>query len=141
MNRPPAQASVIASCATWHCACQNPVALQGRSGPSSGPTRDSAVVCAHCGRVYFVIPMDRSFGPPVEVVELFALPEPTPEPPSPTQPEPLPPQETLSGEATSTAGLSARDGAARSSESTAANGTVGANETGILTEKSTRSDS
>jgi hypothetical protein len=25
--------------------------------------------------VYFVIPLDRSYGPPVEVVELFSLPD------------------------------------------------------------------
>lgn len=74
MNRPAARASVIGHCATWHCLCGNPVALQGRSGPASGPTRESAVVCGRCGRVYFVIPMDRSHGPPIEVVELFGLP-------------------------------------------------------------------
>lgn len=76
MNRPPARASVIDNCATWHCACGNPIALQGKSGPASGPTRESAIICARCTRVYFVIPLDRSYGPPVEVVELFGLPEP-----------------------------------------------------------------
>jgi hypothetical protein len=76
MNRPPGCASVINNCATWHCACGNPIALQGKSGPASGPTRESAVVCDRCARVYFVIPLDRSFGPPVEVVELFSLPQP-----------------------------------------------------------------
>src|SRR5687767_683025 len=75
MNRPAVHASVIGNCATWHCACGNPIALQGRSGPSTGPTRESAVVCDECARVFFVIPLDRSYGPPVEVVELFALPE------------------------------------------------------------------
>jgi hypothetical protein len=74
MNRPASKASVIGHCATWRCVCGNPVALQGRSGPASGPTRDSAVVCPRCQRVYFVIPQDKSNGPPVEVVELFELP-------------------------------------------------------------------
>jgi hypothetical protein len=78
MNRPAVHASVIGNCATWHCACGNPIALQGKSGPSTGPTRESAVVCDQCARVFFVIPLDRSFGPPVEVVELFALPESSP---------------------------------------------------------------
>jgi hypothetical protein len=78
MNQPAAQASVIGNCATWRCACGHPIALQGKSGPVSGPTRESAVVCDHCARVFFVIPLDRSFGPPVEVVELFALPENSP---------------------------------------------------------------
>jgi hypothetical protein len=77
MNRPPAVAGVIANCATWHCACGNPVALQGRSGPSGGPTPGSVVTCPRCPRVYFVIPEDRSFGPPIEVVELFAAPAPS----------------------------------------------------------------
>lgn len=74
MNRPPGSAAVIDHCATWHCACGHPVALQGRSGPSSGPTPDSAVGCAHCGRLYFVIPQDKSHGPPIEVVELLQAP-------------------------------------------------------------------
>lgn len=74
MNRPLARAHVIGRCATWHCACGEPVALQGRSGHASGPTRDTAIVCGRCQRAYFVIPMDRSFGPPIEVVELFELP-------------------------------------------------------------------
>jgi hypothetical protein len=74
MNRPPGQASVIGGCATWHCSCGNPVALQGRSGPASGPTRESSAICEQCGRAYFVIPMDRSSGPPIEVVELFEAP-------------------------------------------------------------------
>jgi len=74
MNRQPLRASAMGGCATWHCVCGNPVTLQGRSGPASGPTRDSVVVCERCQRVYFVIPMDRSHGPPVEVVELFGLP-------------------------------------------------------------------
>jgi hypothetical protein len=51
--------------------------LQGRSGPASGPTRETVVVCARCQRAYFVIPLDHSFGPPIEVVELFGVPEET----------------------------------------------------------------
>lgn len=39
------------------------------------PSRETAIVCPVCNRVYFVIPLDRSFGPPIEVVELFGLPE------------------------------------------------------------------
>lgn len=75
MNLPVAHASVIGNCASWHCPCGNPVALQGRSGAVAGPTRDTAIVCPQCARVYFVIPMDRSGGAPIEVAELFALPE------------------------------------------------------------------
>lgn len=75
MNRPPSRAAVIGNCVSWHCACANPVALQARSGAASGPTRETVAVCPACNRVYFVIPMDRSFGPPIEVVELYSLPE------------------------------------------------------------------
>ena len=74
MNRPVSQASVIGNCATWRCPCLNPIALQGRSGPAGGPTRDTVVVCPRCSRVYFVIPHDKSNGPPIEVVELFGMP-------------------------------------------------------------------
>jgi hypothetical protein len=74
MNRPVSRAHVIGRCATWHCVCGEPVALQGRSGRVSGPTRETAIVCSRCQRAYFVIPMDRSFGAPIEVVELFELP-------------------------------------------------------------------
>jgi hypothetical protein len=84
MNRPTAHATVIGSCATWHCACGNPIALQGKSGPATGPTQESAVVCDRCARAYFVIPMDRSFGPPIEVVELFGAPEAAPPSDAPT---------------------------------------------------------
>jgi hypothetical protein len=80
MNRPAGRASVIGVCVTWHCACDNPIALQGKSGPASGPTLESAVRCERCARVYFVIPMDRSYGPPIEVVELFELPDAGPPP-------------------------------------------------------------
>ncbi len=80
MNQPPSRASVLGSCATWRCVCANPTALQGRSGPAAGPTRDTVVTCGVCGRVYFVIPLDRSHGPPIEVVELFGMPEPPAEP-------------------------------------------------------------
>ena len=77
MNRPPARANVIGNCASWLCVCAaNPVALQGHSGSIAGPTRETVVVCKHCQRVYFVIPLDRSHGPPIEVVELFGLPAP-----------------------------------------------------------------
>jgi hypothetical protein len=95
MNRPLGVASVIDNCATWRCVCRNPIALQGRSGPMGGPTPDTVVVCDRCGRVYFVIPQDRSHGVPVEVVELFGFPMPEPGPnepgagePAPTVPEP-----------------------------------------------------
>src|ERR1043165_9835603 len=83
MNRPVSHASVIGNCATWHCGCGNPIALQGRSGLVSGPTRETAVGWETCARVYFVIPLDRSRGAPVEVVELFGLPDAPPanEPP------------------------------------------------------------
>jgi hypothetical protein len=76
------RAHVIGRCATWHCACGNPIALQGRSGPASGPSADTVTVCDRCSRIYFVIPMDRAQSPPIEVVELFALPAPqaAPEP-------------------------------------------------------------
>jgi hypothetical protein len=80
MNRPPSWAGVIAHCATWHCACGNPVALQGRSGSSSGPTPESVVSCPQCHRAYFVIPEDKSHGPPIEVVELFEAPTASSEP-------------------------------------------------------------
>jgi hypothetical protein len=76
MNYPTGRAAVIGNCVTWHCVCGNPVALQGRSGPASGPTPESVVVCERCARVYFVIPQDKSHGPPIEVVELFGLPAP-----------------------------------------------------------------
>jgi hypothetical protein len=76
MNRPSSTASVIGNCATWRCTCGAPVALQGRSGAVAGPTMESVVVCAGCRRVYFVIPQDKSFGPPIEVVQLFGLPGP-----------------------------------------------------------------
>jgi hypothetical protein len=74
-NRPPSRASVLGNCATWKCVCGAPTALQGRSGSSAGPTRDSVVVCPACDKIYFVIPLDRSHGPPVEVVELYAMPD------------------------------------------------------------------
>lgn len=74
MNFPPSRAAVLGNCATWHCVCANPIALQGRSGPAAGPTPDSVVTCPRCRRVYFVIPQDKSHGPPIEVVELFVAP-------------------------------------------------------------------
>lgn len=76
MNRPASRANVLGNTATWRCVCAHPVALQGHSGSAAGPTRDTVVTCPACRRVYFVIPMDRSNGPPIEVVELFGLPEP-----------------------------------------------------------------
>lgn len=81
INRPPSRASVINRCATWHCACGNRVALQARSGAASGPTPDTVAVCDKCHRAYFVIPQDKSYGTPIEVVELMEAPTaPTPEP-------------------------------------------------------------
>ena len=76
MNRPSSTASVLGACATWRCVCGAPVVLQGRSGSVAGPTIDSVVECAGCRRVYFVIPEDKSYGPPIEVVQLFGLPAP-----------------------------------------------------------------
>lgn len=76
MNRPPSVASVLGNTATWRCACQNPIALTSRSGSASGPTPETAVVCPRCQRVYFVIPQDKSHGPPIEVVQLFGMPVP-----------------------------------------------------------------
>jgi hypothetical protein len=76
MNRPTQTAYAIGNRAMWRCVCANPPTLHGTSGGSGGPTRDSVVVCEKCGRVYFVIPVDRSQGPPIEVVELFGMPEP-----------------------------------------------------------------
>lgn len=91
MNRPVARASVLGRCATWHCPCGDPIALQGKSGRLEGPTVDSVVQCGRCARVYFVIPLDRSFGAPVEVVELFGMPAPTdPAPDLAPSPEPEP---------------------------------------------------
>jgi hypothetical protein len=78
MNRPTAAASVLANTATWRCACRNPIALTGHSGPAAGPTPESVTVCPQCQRVYFVIPQDKSHGPPIEVVELFGMPTPEP---------------------------------------------------------------
>jgi hypothetical protein len=83
MNRPVSRASVIGNCASWHCACGNPIALQGRSGAVGGPTPETIVTCERCDRSYFVIPMDRSFGAPIEVVELFGAPEPEAAPETP----------------------------------------------------------
>lgn len=77
MNRTPSAASVLGNTATWRCACQNPIALHGRSGRAAGPTVDTVVVCDRCQRVYFVIPQDKSHGPPIEVVELFGMPAPS----------------------------------------------------------------
>jgi hypothetical protein len=74
MNRSPSAATVLGSTATWRCACQNPIALHGRSGPAGGPTPETVVACPRCQRVYFIIPQDKSFGPPIEVVQLFGLP-------------------------------------------------------------------
>lgn len=74
MNRPMGRACVLGSCATWRCVCGNPIALQGRSGPATGPTPETVVRCEQCGKIYFVIPQDKSRGPPVEVVELFGMP-------------------------------------------------------------------
>lgn len=76
MNHPIGRACVLGSCATWRCVCGNPIALQGRSGPATGPTPETVVRCEACGKVYFVIPQDKSRGPPVEVVELFGMPAP-----------------------------------------------------------------
>jgi hypothetical protein len=76
MNRPTSAASVIGNTATWRCVCQNPIALSGRSGPAGGPTPETVIVCDRCRRIYFVIPQDRSHGPPIEVVELFGMPTP-----------------------------------------------------------------
>ncbi len=67
-------ASVLGSCASWHCPCGHPVALQGRSGPPSGPTPETITACPQCRRTYFVIPQDKEHGPPIEVVELFQAP-------------------------------------------------------------------
>lgn len=74
MNRPVAAASVLGNTATWRCACGEPVALSGRSGQASGPTAETVIRCPRCRRGYFVIPMDASHGPPIEVVELYAMP-------------------------------------------------------------------
>lgn len=79
MNRPALRAQALGSSATWRCVCGNSTALQGRSGSVAGPTPDSVTVCPRCNRVYFVIPNDRSHGPPIEVVELFGLPAPEPQ--------------------------------------------------------------
>jgi hypothetical protein len=90
MNQRPMRAHVLGSCATWHCVCGNPTALQGRSGSPAGPTRESVVICERCKRVYFVIPIDRFQGPPIEVVELFGLPD------APAESTLAPPAETTS---------------------------------------------
>lgn len=74
MNRPVSAASVLGNTATWHCACRHPIALHGHSGPSAGPTPETVVACPNCHRVFFVIPQDKSHGPPIEVVELFGMP-------------------------------------------------------------------
>lgn len=75
VNHRASHATVIENCASWLCVCGNPVALQGRSGALSGPTAESASLCPECERLYFVIPHDRSYRPPVEVVELLRLPQ------------------------------------------------------------------
>lgn len=74
LHHRPALASVLGSCASWLCPCGNPIALQGRSGPPSGPTPETITTCPQCQRTYFVIPQDKEHGPPVEVVELFQEP-------------------------------------------------------------------
>jgi hypothetical protein len=74
MNRPTQRASALGNCVTWRCVCGLPAALQARSGSAAGPTRETVTVCPACQRVYFVIPMD-SRGVPIEVIELFGLPE------------------------------------------------------------------
>ena len=76
INRRASRAHVLGNCASWRCICGHPEALHGRSGRSGGPTPDTVVVCPQCGRVYFVIPTDRSFGPPIEVVQLYGMPAP-----------------------------------------------------------------
>jgi hypothetical protein len=98
MNRPVTRAHVLGNCVTWHCVCGLPTALQGRSGPSGGPTPDTVVVCSQCHRVYFVIPLDRSFGPPIEVVELFGIPEPATAAPAAVNPAEAPSAPTEPGE-------------------------------------------
>lgn len=77
LHRRPTLASVLGSCASWHCPCGNPAALQGRSGPPSGPTPETVTTCPQCRRAYFVIPQDKEHGPPIEVVELFQPATPT----------------------------------------------------------------
>ncbi len=79
VNHRSTRASVIDNCASWLCVCGYPVALQGRSGPLAGPTTDTVATCPDCRRLYFVIPHDRSYGPPIEVVELLGQPEVEPE--------------------------------------------------------------
>ncbi len=74
LHHRPTLASVLGSCASWHCPCGQPVALQGRSGPPSGPTPETITTCPQCQRTYFVIPQDKEHGPPIEVVELFREP-------------------------------------------------------------------
>lgn len=86
VNHRPSRAAVIDNCASWFCICGNLIALQGRSGPLGGPTADTVTTCPSCQRNYFVIPQDRSHGPPVEVVELLALPETEPDLAIATQP-------------------------------------------------------
>ncbi|MES2693661.1 MAG: hypothetical protein V4773_09320 [Verrucomicrobiota bacterium] len=87
MNRPPSRASVLGNCATWLCPCGNPITLQCHSGAASGPTPETVATCPQCHRVYFVIPLDKSHGPPIEVVELYGMParadETIPAPPEP----------------------------------------------------------
>src|SRR5690606_36254812 len=78
LNREASLASVIDNCATWKCVCGRRDALQGHSGAISGPTAESVTHCPSCRRMYFVIPYARSFGAPVEVVELMGPPDTTP---------------------------------------------------------------
>ena len=70
LDRAPAVANVGGNCARWRCVCANRCEISGESGAVEGPASDTIVACPECGRAYFVIPFDRSFGPPIEVVEL-----------------------------------------------------------------------
>jgi hypothetical protein len=78
INRPPSRAVVSGNIAAWYCICGSTTLIRGRSGPAGGPTPDSVVKCEACRKNYFVIPMDQSHGPPIEVVELYEMPGETP---------------------------------------------------------------
>jgi hypothetical protein len=74
MNRAVMRGVAAGNIAAWRCVCPHAPQLQSRSGAVAGPTADTVTVCPRCRRVYFVIPHDKSHGPPVEVVELFEMP-------------------------------------------------------------------
>ena len=56
--------------ACWHCCCEYPYPLIGRTGALSGPTAGTRIDCPRCGKSYFVVPQNTNQGRTLDVIEI-----------------------------------------------------------------------